>query len=190
MNLPRTDLVNASLSLAIISAAVANYCDHVEHNEIADIGIVREAGAGLRQLGIELSELGGRDPVDLYSNRLAMIEQRNVIHTGESFDGPGAAREASNLRELQVVQLKHDRAYHPDVVGLKKSDQLNHYALHLAKLTGACAEAAEGRLAHDDFLRRRVPDMLLFGIKLSTVASEKLLEVEIVPGRPVVQTLA
>lgn len=183
MTLPRTDLVDASLELAITSAAVANYCDHIEHNEVADVGAIREAGATLRQVGITLSVLADRDPVDLYADRLAMIETRNVVHSDASFDGRAAAREASTLRELQFVQIKHDHAYHRDVVGLKKFDQLSHYALHVAKLVGACVEAADGRLSHDDFVIRRVPDMLLFGIKLSTVTSEKLPDATVVPPR-------
>jgi len=77
-------------------------------------------------------------------------------------------------RALQLVQDEHDQAYHFDVVGLTKSDQLRHYALHVAKLAGACADAARGDLGHEDFLARRVPDMLLFGVKLATVTSEKL----------------
>ena len=71
-------------------------------------------------------------------------------------------------------EVEHDRRYHPDVLGLSKSDQLRHYALHLAKLAGAMAQVAAGRGDDADFRARRLPDLLLFGLKLSTVAGERL----------------
>jgi hypothetical protein len=170
----RKDLIDALLDLAPASAVVANYCDHVEHNELVEIEWVREAARILRRTSLHLCGLAGTDPVDLYAERLAMIERRNVHHSGESFDGAAAARGVEEWRVLQLVQDKHDQAYHYDVVGLTKSEQLRHYALHVAKLAGACADAARGDLAHEDFLGRRVADMLLFGVKLATVTSEKL----------------
>ena len=44
-----------ALRLAPAAAAVANYCDHVEHNEIADRAWVLGVGADLRQLAWELA---------------------------------------------------------------------------------------------------------------------------------------
>jgi hypothetical protein len=179
----RKDLIDALLDLAPASAAVANYCDHVEHNELVEIEWVREAARTLRRTSLHLCGLAGVDPVDLYAERLAMIEHRNVHHSDESFDGAGAARGVGEWRALQLAQDEHDQAYHFDVVGLTKSEQLRHYALHVAKLAGACADAARGDLAHEDFLGRRVPDMLLFGVKLATVTSEKLPHEPIAVGR-------
>jgi len=175
----RKDLIEALLDLAPASAAVANYCDHVEHNERVEIAWVRDAARVLRETALRLCELAEVDPVELYAARLAAIEERNVHHSAESHDGAAAARGVRDWRALQLVQDGHDHAYHYDVVGLTKSEQLRHYALHVAKLAGACAEAAQGRLDQDDFLSRRVADMFLFGIKLSTVTSEKL------PSEPV-----
>ncbi|HEX3734975.1 MAG TPA: hypothetical protein VHU86_07435 [Solirubrobacterales bacterium] len=174
MTFSKQDLLDALLDLAPASAAVANYCDHVEHNECAEIEDVREAARVLRDTALSLCDIARIDPVDLYAERLAVIEARNVHHSQDSHDGAAAARGIGEWRALQLVQDAHDYAYHYDVVGLTKSEQLRHYALHLAKLVGACAEAADGRLAHDDFLARRVADMLLFGMKLATVTSEKL----------------
>jgi hypothetical protein len=176
----RKDLIEALLDLAPASAAVANYCDHVEHNERVEIAWVRDAARVLRQTSVWLCDLAGVDPIELYAARLAVIEERNVHHRAESHDGAAAARRARDWRALQLVQDDHDHAYHYDVVGLTKSEQLRHYALHVAKLAGACAEAAQGRVDQDDFLSRRVADMFLFGIKLSTVTSEKL------PSEPVI----
>ncbi len=103
-----------------------------------------------------------------------MIEARNVLHGQGAFDGPALVNETASWRELQLVQIEHDRFYHPDVVGLTKADQLRHYALHLAKLSAAAAETARELTPEEDFVTRRVPDMVLFGIKLATVTGEKL----------------
>jgi hypothetical protein len=176
MTFSKSDLLAALLDLAPASGAVANYCDHVEHNESADIEDVRNAARVLRGTALSLSNLAGVDPVELYAERLQVIEARNVHHTADSHDGAAAARGVNQWRALQLVQDAHDHAYHYDVVGLTKAEQLRHYALHLAKLVGACAEAARGDIAQDDLLARRVPDMLLFGLKLSTVTSERLPE--------------
>ncbi len=176
MTFSTPDLLAALLDLAPASGAVANYCDHVEHNESADVEDVRNAARVLRDTALSLSNLAGVDPVELYAERLQMIEARNVHHTSDSHDGAAAARGVNQWRALQLVQDAHDHAYHYDVVGLTKAEQLRHYALHLAKLVGACAEAARGDIAQDDLLARRVPDMLLFGLKLSTVTSERLPE--------------
>lgn len=176
MTFSKPDLLAALLDLAPASGAVANYCDHVEHNESADVEDVRNAARVLRDTALSLSNLAGVDPVELYAERLQMIEARNVHRTSDSHDGAAAARGVNQWRALQLVQDAHDHAYHYDVVGLTKAEQLRHYALHLAKLVGACAEAARGDIAQDDLLARRVPDMLLFGLKLSTVTSERLPE--------------
>jgi hypothetical protein len=174
MRFSRDDLVSAALDLATASAAVSNYCDHVEHNEFTEIEDIRDAGAVLRTTAVRLSSIGGYDPVELYARRLAVIEARHVLHTPDSFDGKAAALEIADWRGLQIVQAAHDRAYHADVIGLTKCDQLRHYALHVAKLAGVTARVARGELDREDWLQRRVPDMLLFGLKLATVTSETL----------------
>jgi hypothetical protein len=70
--------VDAALLLAVLAGDVANYCDHAEHNEPCDIEDVRRAGEELRLIALELSARVGRDPVELYAERLAQIERRNV----------------------------------------------------------------------------------------------------------------
>ena len=159
-----------ALKLAPLAAAVANYCDHVEHNEIADRAWVLDAGAQLRELACELSIGSGLSPVDLYAERLGEIEARNVLAHSGGYDGHRVALEAQTWRDLQLVQADHDRHYHPDVVGMAKDQQLRHYALHLAKAVGAFAEPRE----EQELLHRRLPDVLLFGIKLSTVMGVRL----------------
>jgi hypothetical protein len=177
-------LVDTALTIAVAASEVANFCDHVEHNEIADLEAVRRAGRQLRETAIALSLDAGEDPIVLYARRLAAIEARNVLWHDDSLDGAELARSASTWRALQLVQAAHDKAYHADVVGLAKSNQLRHYALHVAKLAGATAAVAKGDADPADWLSRRVPDMLLFGLKLATVSSQKLSEEAVPRHRP------
>ena len=179
-------ILNESLAaVAMDAAAVANFCDHVEHNELADLAEVRMAGYRLRAAALRLAEQAGADPIALYTARLRQIELRNVLHAdGISYDGARAVSASPSWRRLQLAQIEHDRVYHPDVLGLSKLEQLRHYALHVAKLAGALASTIVGEVSESDLLDRRVPDMLIFGIKLSTVVGERL------PDEPVLQARA
>jgi hypothetical protein len=174
MSLTEPQLIDAALGLAAIAGTVANVCDHAEHSELVDMHHVRRSGERLRELALSTAIAAGQDPLDLYAARLGAIERRNVLHHRGAYDGETAARRGRTWRDLQLVQIEHDRFYHPDVLGLAKLDQLRHYALHLTKLAGAAAEAVADAADHEDFVGRRVPDMLLFGIKLSTVAGVRL----------------
>lgn len=166
--------------LAVAAGYVANYCDHADHNEVVDAAWVIGAAETLRVIASRISAREGVDLFGLYADRLAAIEARNVGSSSGEFDGGAAARASSTWRELQLVQLEHDRTYHPDVLGLHKSEQLNHYSLHLSKLVAALAREPSEREEHADFLARRLPDMLLFGIKLTTVMGKKLPETSVV----------
>jgi len=182
MGAERTDLREAVLELASVSGVVANVCDHAEHNEPYATGDIERSGERLRSLAVSLAHGRGRSPVALYRDRLRVIEWRNVVHHDDAFDGPSAIQEAISWRALQLVQLAHDRYYHADVAGLSKSDQLRHYALHVAKIAGAAADTVQGRCSVDDFVARRVADTLLFGLKLATVAGQRL-SADLVPER-------
>jgi hypothetical protein len=174
MQLTEEQATAAALSLAGIAATVANVCDHAEHNEAVNMDEVRGAAGELRALAVALAHKAGCDPVGLYADRLHVIEERNVLCDEDTFDGRAAVLRARTWREVQLAQIEHDRVYHPDVFGLKKSDQLRHYALHLAKLAGAASAVARGLVGHEDFVYRRVADALLFGVKLSTVSADRL----------------
>jgi hypothetical protein len=156
---------------AVAAAQVANFCDHAEHNERSEASWVTGAGATLRRTAERIAVRNGIDLLDAYADRLAAVEART---THDGFDGRAAALAATTWRDLQRVQENHDRVYHPDVFGTRKSDQLNHYALHLSKLVGALGLMVTEQGERDDFRDRRVPDMLLFGIKLATVMGQKL----------------
>jgi hypothetical protein len=159
-----------ALRIAPSAAAVANFCDHVEHNELADRAWVLDAGAHLRLATTEVCIAYELSFIDLFAERLGAIEARNVLHAPGTFDGHQAALMARTWRDLQIAQVAHDRCYHPDVIGLSKLEQLRHFALHLAKLVGAFALPDD--LA--DLAHRRLPDAALFGIKLSTVMGVRL----------------
>jgi hypothetical protein len=159
-----------ALAAAPQAAAVANYCDHVEHNEAAAADWVIEAGDELSRLAFEFAAEVKIDLIHLYAERLGAIEARNVIARPGGFDGHAAALAAETWRELQLVQIDHDRYYHADVIGLAKAEQLRHYALHLAKIVGAFAAGSDT----DELINRRLPDTLLFAIKLHTVMGKRL----------------
>jgi len=150
-------------------AAVANYCDHVEHNEAVSAHWVTNAAEEIARLALGLADEIGVDLIGLYAERLGMIEAKNVLKHPAAFDGQAAVLAATTWRDLQVAQFEHDRYYHPDVSGLSKSAQLNHYALHLAKIVGAFALARD----EEELTTRRLPDTLLFAIKLQTVMGQR-----------------
>jgi hypothetical protein len=159
-----------ALRIAPPAASVANFCDHTEHNEVADRDWVLGPAAALRGLAVEIAAAHDLPVIELYAERVGEIEARNVLARTGGFDGHRAALEAASWRELQLVQADHDRHYHPDVCGLTKAEQLRHYALHLAKIVGAFAEPRDER----ELLQKRLPDLLLFAIKLATVMGARL----------------
>jgi hypothetical protein len=166
-----TEIARAfALEMAPAVGSVASYCDKVEHNELADPKAVADAGAVIEHAVVGLSRRLGVDVFAAYADRLAVIETRNVLDHHYAYDGAAAARDARSWRDLQLVQVEHDRHFHPDVIGLQKLDQLRHYVLHLAKLVGVFANAAD----LDDLRTRRLPDCLLFAIKLRTVTGTRL----------------
>ncbi len=168
--------IDAALALARCAADVANFCDHVEHNEATDRRWVVDAGIELRRIACAVAADEGVDLHERYATRLDAIERRNPTWTPAALDGPALARAATTWRALQLVQMEHDRRFHPDVVGLAKFEQLRHCALHLAKLAGSAASVAQGVGDAEDFSVRRLPDVLLFGLKLATVMGERLEE--------------
>jgi hypothetical protein len=159
-----------ALALAPTAAAVANYCDRIEHNEPVDRDWVLDSGRRLREITVQIAADADMSIIDLYAERLGEIEARNVLGRPGAYDGHHAALSARTWRDLQLVQADHDHHYHPDVIGLAKIEQLRHYALHLAKIVGAFAEPRD----QAELLGRRLPDALLFGIKLATVMGARL----------------
>jgi hypothetical protein len=164
---------------------LATYCDRVEHNEPAALDTVRAAGEALRAAAAQLAAAIGVSLVEAYSERLRGIERNHLLRGVAAPQPAQSLTPFSTLRELQAVQVEHDRYYHPDVFGMPKVEQLRHYALHVVKLAALLADSAEDASEWPDFERRRLPDLLLFGLKISTVANEPLTD-----GRPAAEVLA
>src|SRR5438093_12032024 len=101
--------LDAALALARCAADVANFCDHVEHNESADRRWVIDAGTELRRIACALAGQEGQDLRELYALRLEAIEQPNPTWTPGTLNGAALARNAATWRELQLVQVEHDR---------------------------------------------------------------------------------
>lgn len=158
--------------LAAASASLAGYCDRAEHLEKTDPELIRDVGATLRSLAVKLAENNQIDLVGAYRSRLEGVEQRHPLYPAGFAALDAIPSQGATWRQLQGVQWEHDRHYHPDVLGLSRYEQLRHYAFHLAKLAGAAAKAADGD--ESDFLARRLPDLLLFGLKLATLTNERL----------------
>lgn len=159
-----------ALNLAPPTAAIANYCDHVEHAEIAEQEHVAAAANEILLLAVKFATAHDVDPLALYAERMKVIESRSVLHWEGASDGYAAVRSARTWRDLQIAQAQHDSFYHPDVIGLAKSEQLRHYTLHLAKIVGAFAAPTP---AHD-LVARRLPDTLLFAVKIHTTLGKAL----------------
>ncbi|WP_155892124.1 hypothetical protein [Conexibacter woesei] len=166
--------VAAAADLAIAAAAVSNFCDHLEHCEANERADVAQAARTLRNLALVLAEVEGVNLIELYGARLNAIERRHPMNPVDGFIGGERVRDAGTWDDLQEIQWNHDRLYHPDVVGLAKFEQARHCALHLAKLAGAAATATRDPDQRPDFIDRRLPDTLLFGLKLATLFGERL----------------
>jgi hypothetical protein len=164
----------ALLKLARAAGDVANFCDHLEHCEDADRATVSAAARTLRQEALALCEAEQIDAVVAYANRLEAVERRSPLFPFDEFDARKAIAAAETWIDLQQVQARHDRLYHLDVVGLHKQEQLRHCALHLAKLVAALADAVGDRRAQEEFSDRRLPDMVIFALKLSTLMGDTL----------------
>lgn len=165
------------------AANTARFCDRSEHAEHADRTVVSAAAASCRSTALVLGEALAIDVFDAYANRLSSIERCHALSTGDGFDGGDAVRAARTWRDIQVAQAEHDRRFHPDVFGLSRLDQVRHFALHLTKLAGALCDAGEAPGPTDAFLTLRLPDLLLFGVKMSTVMNEVL------PSEPLSRSL-
>ncbi|MDP9136392.1 MAG: hypothetical protein M3N56_16370 [Actinomycetota bacterium] len=152
---------------------MANYADRAEHNEAIDRRWVLDSAEELQAVAGEIAAAEGLDLLELYAERLAAIETQSALD-GEQAPGARAIRDARTWRDLQLAQAKHDQLFHPDVVGLMKSQQLQHYALHLIKITGALARRCESESPSQEVLSRRLPDLLLFSVKLHTVMNSRM----------------
>jgi hypothetical protein len=167
------DLTTTALHLSALAGDLGAFCDHAEHNEGTEVATVLRIGGRVRSLAEFYAAESQLSLAECYARRLEVIESRNVLCEGETLESQ--ALEARSWRDLQLIQAKHDRLYHPDVMGLSKHEQLRHYAFHLAKLAGLAARAV---LAGDplscDVAERMAADLTIFGVKLATVVNDTL----------------
>jgi hypothetical protein len=166
----------AALELAVCAGEVGGSCVRAERAEPVERERIVAVGSRMRRLAQDLAAEAGLEIFEAYARRLAAVEGRRGTGAASSFDGAAAARAARTWRELQLVQLKHDVAYHLEVVGRAPENQLRHYAFHLARLAGVLAHAARGESGEAEVAERYLPDVLLFGLKLATVTGERLPE--------------
>jgi hypothetical protein len=174
MTIPADRLDVAARTLVRITGTLARLCDRTEHNEGASREVVVVAGAELRSSALALLRDHDMNPLDMYASRLAQIEIRHPLAGAGLFDADYVVRDVKSWRGLQQAQAHHDAVYHPDVAGLAKIDQLRHYTLHLAKLAWLLQDAADGGDIGGDIANNRIPDMLVFGVKLATVCGQLL----------------
>lgn len=160
--------------LVDLAGLVATWCDRAEHNEGADRAELLCLGRRTRALGLLLLLEAGLDPLPAYAARLRDLEARNVLLDEAATDVASHLLAAKTWRQAQLVQAEHDRAFHPDVIGLPKVRQLQHYALHLAKLARHLQLAARSDENWRSWTAGRVADVLVFGVKLATVTNHRL----------------
>lgn len=179
---PREQRLQALMvSVAQASAAVSRFCDRAEHLEITDVSAIREAGATLRSAAVELARGQGVDIIGAYLVRLQIVEARRAV-VADEWAAPETLAGPVTWEVLQQIQAKHDAVYHADVTGMSKAEQIRHYSFHLAKLVGALASEIGRASLSQEFRQTRLPDLLLFGVKLSTLVDERLSSHEIEGG--------
>jgi hypothetical protein len=161
--------------LAVVAGSIATYLDKAEHLEATDVASVARAASKLRSVAVSIAQAHGLDMLELYASRLGQIERANVLHDPDATGFVAAkAAKVHSLRGLQLLQLEHDRQYHPDVFGRPRDEQLHHFLLHLVKIMSATAAASRDDSLREPFLRTRLPDMFLFGVKIATAVGERL----------------
>ncbi len=80
------------------------------------------------------------------------------------------------LETLLDFQYRHDQVFHPEILLMTKWDQAVHCLAHLYKVNGRIADLAD-KMDHqaerhvaggivDELAQRRIPDLLIFSLKL------------------------
>jgi hypothetical protein len=69
----RDRYIEWTLALSRCAASIANYCDHVEHNEYVDVAWVLDPAEELRSVACAVATAEGLDLQALYAARLRAI---------------------------------------------------------------------------------------------------------------------
>lgn len=94
--------------------------------------------------------------------------------------------EKKDLTSLQYFQYKHDATFHPDVLQMDERQQVRHCMQHLSMIVGEmgryCDRMDHGKLAEaaellEALREKRVPDLLVYALKLSTLLGDSLQEI-------------
>jgi hypothetical protein len=164
--------------LVRVAAALASFCEHVEHNEPTLLHLPIDGAHRLRGVAASLAELFDVDLREAYAARIRQVEEASLFSRvpGQGdleVPGADAMDEAHTWSDIQVAQILHDRRFHPDVFGLSKVDQLRHYTFHVTKLAGLLIDAIDSN-DWDAFVSRRLADLAIFGVKVSTACNDRL----------------
>jgi hypothetical protein len=158
------------------SGVVAKYCDRAEHNESFDPHKIREVGQTLRTVAQDIATKLGLSLRSLYADRIGRIEAAHVLGESGSYDGAAAISTGQTWRSWQLAQADHDHVYHQDVAGLAKTNQLSHFGHHIAKLAWLMQQSLTDPGMRREFMVNRLPDIMIFGVKLATVTGQRLPE--------------
>lgn len=164
--------------LVRVAAALAAYCEHVEHNEPTLPQLPIDAARRLRALAADLAAGARLDLATCYAERIERVEVASLYSqipnsTSLSLPGAQAMKGSTTWADFQAAQVIHDRQFHPDVFGLSKIDQLRHYTLHVTKLAGLLIDAIDSN-RWGDFAPNRLADLAIFGVKIATACNDRL----------------
>ncbi len=166
--------VRAFVELVEVTGRLARFCDYVEHNEGTNRTELLDVGSLLRRSAVSIIRANSLSLRERYADRLEELESRNVLRWDGAGNWPEIIRNAKTWRDIQVAQARHDATYHPDVIGLPRSEQVRHYTLHLSKLVWKMLPGCEDDSAWREFAESRLIDLIVFGVKLATVANVSL----------------
>lgn len=169
---------SSARQLVRVAAALASFCEHVEHNEPTLLQLPIDGADRLRKVAVDLAAAFDVDLRLAYASRIRQVEEASLYsrQPGEerpNAPGADALDHASTWSDVQLAQAMHDRQFHPDVFGLSKIDQLRHYTFHVTKLAGLLIDAVDSN-DWDGFLSRRLADLAIFGVKVSTACNDRL----------------
>lgn len=171
-------LEGCARGLIRVAAALAAFCEHVEHNEPTIHQLPSDAARRLRAIAVDLAAGTKIDLAKAYAARIAHVEHGSLYSQVPGspipfLPGADAMTSAETWAEFQIAQVVHDRQFHPDVFGLSKIDQLRHYTLHVTKLAGLLIDAIDSN-DWQSFSPHRLSDLAIFGVKIATTCNDRL----------------
>lgn len=170
-----------TIEAARIGHDVANFCDHSEHVEAADREAAIKSAGELIELAFEVSDFEGVDLLRVYAGRLAALQYGSVPESTNGYDTFKEVQEAETLRDLQMAQVRHSLQLSPDVMGQSRANQLRHHSMHVSMLVSALAKQIKPDRPSEEFMSQQLPDMLTFGILISTALGERLPDIQATP---------